>query len=458
MTVEAPTSLHALHDVDKLLAEACERYQVPGASLAIRSGDDLIECATGVLNLRTGVEATPDSIFQIGSITKLFTTTLIMQLVDEGRLDLDAPVKKYLPELVLREAATAEAVTVRMLLTHTSGIDGDFFLDTGRGDDCVERYVLAMAAVPTLHEPGKMWSYCNLGFSLAGRIIEKATAMTWDAALRERLLKPAGLGSLKTRPEDVILPRAAAGHVPEREGGWRVADSWLPRSNGPAGSTPFATAQDLLHFGWMHLNGGVAENGNRLLSGASVRAMQDKQADLPGAGDPRAWGLGWMLFDWDGERVIGHDGGTIGQASFFRLAPSKRFGAAMLTNGGNTQALYRRIFGEVFRLGGSIELPPLPEGRSEVECHRENFIGTYEKLSARLEVREEDGALVAESTTLGPLQAPAMVSDLLPIDEFNLSGITRQTRFRGSLTFLEPTADGRFSYVRAGSRLLRRKP
>jgi CubicO group peptidase (beta-lactamase class C family) len=119
--------------------------------------------------------------------------------------------------------------------------------------------------------------------------------------------------------------------------------------------------------------------------------MQQKQADLPGAGEPKEWGLGWMLFDWDGQRIIGHDGGTVGQSSFFRMSPDRRFGAAILTNGGNTQALYRRVMGEVFRLGASIEMPPLPAANPDAHVDPTRFVGTYQKLSARLDITFEDG-------------------------------------------------------------------
>ncbi|MGH9813474.1 MAG: serine hydrolase domain-containing protein [Candidatus Acidiferrales bacterium] len=459
MTTAAPDLTSRLSDIDQLLHEACERYQVPGATLAIRQGDQLLEYASGVVNQATGVEATPDALFQIGSITKLFTTTLMMQLVDDGRVDLDTPVRTYLPEFNLQDQAQAAAVTVRQLLCHISGIDGDFFIDTGRGDDCVERYILALAGVPKLHEPGQMWSYCNAAFSIAGRIIEKQTALTWDNALKQRLLRPAGIFTMGTLPEEAILGRAAAGHVPNPEGGWRVAPIWaLPRSNGPAGATPFAAARDLLTFGWMHLRGGRTEDGTRILSFESVRHMQEKQADLPGVGEPFAWGLGWMLFDWGGQRIIGHDGGTVGQSSFFRMAPEKQFGAAMLTNGGNTQALYRKVIGEVFRRGADLEMPPLPQADASITVDPSRFVGAYEKLSARLEIALEDGNLTATSISTGPLENPPVVYDLAPINDTNLEVTARQTRFRGVLTFLNPRPDGTFDYVRSGSRLHRRTP
>lgn len=152
-----------------LLHDRAAKHGVVGAALAVGQRDQIFEAATGVVNRNTGVEVTADSVFQIGSITKLFTTTLVMQLVEEGQVELDAPVKRYLPEFQVADPEATEQVTVAQLLCHTSGIDGDFFQDTGTGDDCVERYVLACAALPQLHPPGEMLSYCNAGFMIASR-------------------------------------------------------------------------------------------------------------------------------------------------------------------------------------------------------------------------------------------------------------------------------------------------
>ncbi len=150
--------------------------------------------------------------------------------------------------------------TIRHLLTHTSGVDGDFFDDFGRGDDCVARYVDACATLPSLFSPGDMWSYCNAGFVVLGRIIETITGMTWDEALRTRLLEPAALHDTVTLPEQALLHRAATGHflMPSLE--ITRAPRWdMPRAQGPAGSNVSATTRDLLGFARLHMDGGVAE-------------------------------------------------------------------------------------------------------------------------------------------------------------------------------------------------------
>ena len=152
----------------------------------------MTEAAAGVLSTRTAYPATADSLWQIGSITKVYTATLIMQLVEEGRLDLDAPVVEVLPELRLVDPDVTKSVTPRHLLSHTSGIPGDLFLDTGRGDDCLARYVSALEDLSLTHPLGATMSYCNSGYVMAGRIIEQLTDQVWDRALADRLLTPSG--------------------------------------------------------------------------------------------------------------------------------------------------------------------------------------------------------------------------------------------------------------------------
>jgi CubicO group peptidase (beta-lactamase class C family) len=158
---------------ERRLQDLAGEYGVPGAVLGIARGDETVEVACGVTNVDTGVAVTPDTLFQVGSITKVWTATVVMRLVEQGRLDLDEPVVSYLPELRLADPVVARAVTMRHLLTHTSGIDGDFYgQGTGRGDDCLGRYVAALADCPPTHPMGATWSYCNAGFVVAGRVIE----------------------------------------------------------------------------------------------------------------------------------------------------------------------------------------------------------------------------------------------------------------------------------------------
>ena len=375
-----------------------ERHGIVGATLGIlrvdRDGraerDDSIDAAYGVLNKATGVAATADSLFQIGSISKVWTATLALQLVDEGLLDLDAPIVEVLPELRLSDPDVTKQVTMRHLLTHTSGIDGDVFTDTGRGDDCLEKYVARLDEVAQNHPLGVTWSYCNSGFVLAGRVIEKLTGMYVGRGASRAHHSPRSACSTPSRcAEDALLHRAAVGHVAEGDAEPERAPVWqLPRSLGPAGLIS-ATVADVLAFARMHLRGGVAVDGTRVLSEASATAMTDKHADLPDKhtlGD--SWGLGWIRFGWDGSRLIGHDGNTIGQNAFLRLLPDQGLAVTLLTNGGNIRGICTRSC--TARSSPSSPASPCrvplaaPAGPPTVDTFK--HVGTYERASARMEV------------------------------------------------------------------------
>ncbi|HEY6739159.1 MAG TPA: serine hydrolase domain-containing protein [Actinopolymorphaceae bacterium] len=272
----------------------------------------------------------------MGSITKLWTSTLILQLVDEGRIDLDAPVRTYLPKLRVADEETSEVVTPRHLLTHTGGFEGDIFEPTTDGDDAVERFVAdllpqAQQTVPV----GDVFSYNNAGFVVLGRIVEVLCGKPWAQVLRERLVEPLGLGRVATCADEAILFRAATGHLRTRSvRPLEPARTWaLSRSNAPAGAMLAMSARDLLGF--------ARAFG---LPGAEAFAPQ-VQVPLRALADGR--GLGWMLFDRPGGRVVGHDGGRIGQSAVLRVVPDAGVAVAILTTGGGGGPLFHTLLGEL---------------------------------------------------------------------------------------------------------------
>jgi dipeptidyl aminopeptidase/acylaminoacyl peptidase/CubicO group peptidase (beta-lactamase class C family) len=405
------------------LARLAARHHVPGAQLGIlrvgRDGspDELVETSYGVLNVRTGAPADTESLFQIGSITKVWTATVAMALVDEGLLELDTPIAEVLPELRLADPDVTKSVTLRHLLTHTSGIDGDVFTDTGRGDDCLEKYVEVLGEAGQNHPLGATWSYCNSGYALLGRVIEKVTGQTWDAAMRERLFAPLGLTHTVTLPEEALLFAAAVGHD-EKDGELVTAPAWtLPRSIGPAGLVT-STVADVLAFARMHLEGGVAADGTRVLSEESAADMAAHHADLPDKlilGD--SWGLGWIRFGWDGHRLIGHDGNTLGQAAFLRVLPDQGLAVALLTNGGQTRDLYENLYREIFAEVAGVEMPhPFAPPAEPVEADIAPYVGRYERTSVVMEVESGPDGPLLRTTLTGPLAE--LVPD--PVEEHPL--------------------------------------
>jgi CubicO group peptidase (beta-lactamase class C family) len=385
------------------LNELASRARVPGATLGIWSDGQEILAAHGVLNSATEVPVTTDSLFQVGSITKIWTATMIMQLIDEGLLSLDTTVAEALPGARLGARDVGDQVTVQHLLTHTSGIDGDIFTDTGRGDECVQRYADELAGAPSVFTPGAAYSYCNSGYVLLGRIIEVLDGQSWDESLRQRLTRPLSVTRTVTLPEEAILHRAAVGH---HRWGTPVQVWGLPRSVGPAGLIT-AAAADLLTFARLHLGGGVTADGKRLLSEASVAAMQSPYAEIPEFSAPgAAIGLGWRLSRWDDRAIIGHDGDTVGQSAYLRIDPEAGVAACLLTNSAESETLFRELFSELFGdlLGVTVPAPRRP-GPAGANVALGQYAGRYERTSRRFDVSVRDGQLRIVLTTTGNLAA-----------------------------------------------------
>src|SRR3954451_20322731 len=321
--------------LDETLPQLLEKYNVPGAAWGVLQGDQVVDGAAGLLHKGTGVEATADSVFQIGSITKLWTSTLVMQLVDEGKVELDEPVRTYLPEFRIADEQAAAQITVRQLLNHTSGFEGDIFTDTGTGDDCIEKYLGVLTEVPQLFPPGELFSYNNAGFCVLGRLVEVLREKTYDACLREHLFAPLGLTHAATGPYEAIMFRAAMGHSELGRGaGCQPAPVWaLARSTAPAGAMLSMRPRDLLKFAAMHLDDGKAADGTQVLASGTPARMQAREVDVPYLGVMGdSWGLGFERFDTPAGALIGHDGSTIGQNAFRRMVTGVWVAVALLTS------------------------------------------------------------------------------------------------------------------------------
>jgi Beta-lactamase len=256
-------------------------------------------------------------------------------------------------------------------------------------------------------------------------MIEVLDGRSWDDSLAERLCVPLELAQTVTLPEEAILYRAAVGH---RRGGARVRVWGLPRSVGPAGLIT-ATPHDLLIFARFHLDGGLAPDSKRLLSEASVAAMQQPRAAIPDFASPgAAIGLGWRVDRWDGRAIIGHDGDTVGQSAYLRIDPQARVAACLLTNSGQSGRLYRAVFTEVFGSLAGVRMPACPRP-AEVDPDLGRFAGRYERASRRLDVSVRDDGLHMILTPTGELakitDSQPMELSLYPADTSGLNFVCR---------------------------------
>lgn len=450
-----------MSDFTSRLSELTRAYGVPGAALAVWAGGELSEAAAGVVNLDTGVATTADALFQIGSITKLYTAALCLQLVEEGKLALDEPIRRWLPEFRIADESVAARLTLRHLLAHTSGMEGDYFVDAGRGEDRIARFVGMLGKLEQVHAPGAMFSYCNIGFVVAGRLIEVADGAPWDKAIRNRIVKPLGTPAFSTLPEQAMRYLTAIGHLGQPGALSVTPIAYLAQSNAPAGSMPMARARDVVTFARMLMDGGIAPNGTRILSEASVRAMQTMNVRCPKHMNIDAIGLATFLWDWDGDGVyetFGHDGSTIGQAAWLRYHPASGTVFALLTNGGNGKGLAQELLDEIFGTYAGARPAPPPAPTPGFAFNAAAYLGRYANWMETIEVTAEDGRLIA-TTVPSPSAAVISGTKRVPLDAVDdglFVGVAPGYTESATYHFLDRDGAGRPRILHTGVRAHRR--
>ena len=322
-------------------ADLVNRHGVPAAVLAVYEHGELFETASGTADMAGGKQVSTETRFLIGSITKLFTATLVMQAIDRDVVDLNAPASTYVPELRTPERVAVGSISVRQLLSHTGGIDSDFYANFPP-EDGIRRYVDACADLALLHPPGLMYSYSNLGYVILGRLLEVATTSPWHKLVQAQLLRPLGMHKttvdLQQPPQDVAVGYVDSCHGPYRR---PFSDQMFPSCMAPCGTTAAATTGDLVAFARLHLENGAAPNGASILSPFAAQAMQHREAIVPGGQfGAHGTGLGWHLYSWGGLRVIGHDGVNMGHFTYLRIVPERRFAVVLLSNSVRGRALW----------------------------------------------------------------------------------------------------------------------
>lgn len=384
MHIETP--LDQIDDAQfKALCEHVQRHltesRVPGAAIGIYDRGVIRTNAFGIIHKDNPLPVTSDTIFQIASNTKTMTATLFMMLRDEGLVDLDTPVRAYLPDFKLLDEAVAQQVTPRHLLTHTVGWDGDLFEDYGDGADVLPKFVAAIAQRPQYFPLGQVWAYNNTGFAVAALIIEAVTQQRFEHVLQERLWQPLGMTMTHWRDVDIMPYRFATGHIISPEG-LRLPQMWRNRRAPGAGSIT-STVADMLAYGQFHLKGGLAPDGRRLLSEAAIAEMRTPQAKIGLTAD--FVGISWISHRHEGFTIYGHGGGSGAQLSAFLTIPERDFAFVALTNGagvGISASDNARAFVEAHYFGIEKETHTLLATQPDMTP----YAGTYSMLSMRVSV------------------------------------------------------------------------
>jgi CubicO group peptidase (beta-lactamase class C family) len=442
-------------DVQAQVAAEMARLHVPGVAVGIIDGDQEFVGGQGVTNVNHPLPVDGDALFQIGSTTKTVTALLAMRLVEDGALDLDEPVRTYLPDLRLADETVAARVTLRHLFTHTGGWEGDFFDDTGRGEDALARMVARLDETPQIAPLGAVWSYNNAGFYIAGRVIEAVTGQPYEVVARELMLDPLGMQHSYFFAEDAITEAVSAGHL-VRDGKAEIARPWgLARAANPAGGL-ISSARDQMIYARFHLGDGTAADGTGVVTPETMALLHT--AIGPGGNAIDAMALVWRIqLASDGTHIIGHGGATNGQMSAFLLVPSRQWAITVLTNADCGDQLHRAI--TRFALGRYLglalpDLTPITQDDGDLA----EYAGRYLSMATEITITAQDGMLHATIADRGgfpkrdsPPTQPPQEAQFAPVGADRFVGVDEHFA-RIPVEFLRD-AQGNIVWFRASGRL-----
>jgi D-alanyl-D-alanine carboxypeptidase len=297
---------------------------IPGLSLAVVQDGKIVKTrGYGLASIESNAPATEDSVFEIGSVTKQFTATALLMLVEEGKVGLDEPIARYLSGV----PKAWSAITVRQLLTHSSGIENYLAVpglpDTSRPglshDDIAKIF---FEGLKLEFQPGETWSYSNSGYLLLGNIIEKTSGKSYWEFLAERIFKPLGMNETRSSEPRAIIPNRASGYQWQKD---KLENRPALTENAYAAGSIVSTVRDLVKWD-------AALSTGKLLRPASFDQMWTPFKARGGKTAPVNYGFGWFIDTYHGRRVIAHTGGTLGFSSALYRFADEKLTVILLTN------------------------------------------------------------------------------------------------------------------------------
>lgn len=375
--MDAPASLERIRSY---VARYRERLAAPGLAVAITDRERCLGVIVdGLANVEARTPVDPTHRFQIGSISKGFTALAVLRQVEEGRVDLEAPVTVYLPWFEVRTAFPP--ITVHHLLSHTSGLvmGTDF-----TGDAASEAW--SLRETETGFAPGERFLYSNVGYKTLGLVLEVVTGRPWWATVREHVMDPIGMGSAEVVITDRSRERLAVGYAgPFGDRPWFPRHGWAPSPwfvSGTADGTICATAEELTAYERLLLAGGEG-----VVSPASFARMTTPVGEDPGTGDRYGYGIRWS--EAVGRRYLGHGGGMIGFTAGILVEPDAGFGAVSLMNSafGRHRDLLRYALTCLAAESAGDAVPDVPDVPDPYRVGApERFAGRYDDALGGIEV------------------------------------------------------------------------
>ncbi|MGW3123500.1 serine hydrolase domain-containing protein [Streptomyces sp. NPDC001107] len=435
---------------------------VPGVAVGVLLDGREIYASHGVTSLTNPLPVDEKTLFPLGSVSKTFTATALMRLVAEGKVDLDAPVRRYVPELKLADEQAAAQITVLNLLNHTAGLDWNL-IDDGEGDRSLAGLVAKLPQLPLIAAPGVRASYSQAGYNLAGRIIEKVTGLPFEQAVASLVLEPVGLADTVYGLSEVMVRKFAVGYNRGDDGEMRPARPWAAFKEGARGDNPggglASSVSDLLRWARFQLG-----DGEGVLPAAELHRMREQTVELRASTLGDGFGICWFLHDLDGLHGIGHGGSGNGQFAELLIVPERNFAVVSLANAGPdgypfNQSVVRWVLEHCLGVVEKTAEPvPYDEGRAQ------EVVGRYEIDAINFDIATDGTRLTLAvgikpeireaSDEEMPADYPAAAIGFLPGDGDEY--IVTEGGLKGQRGYFSRDADGSVTGVDLAGRLFSR--
>ncbi|MSV30166.1 MAG: class A beta-lactamase-related serine hydrolase [Bryobacterales bacterium] len=322
LTLLAQLPPEKLKQIEQAISTEMSRNSIPGLSAAVATGSTLRWAAGfGTADLENLVPVTASTVIRLGSISKPITAVAVLQLVESGKIDLDASIERYVPSM----PAKPWPVTVRQLLGHLGGIrhyGGPEELDSTRHYTDRITPLKIFQSDPLFAEPGTKYHYTSYGFNLLGAAVETASGMRFTDYIRDRIFKPARMDRIGADDVYAIIPHRARGYrlsASKQVENCSLADT----SNKIPGGGLSSTASDLVKFA-------LAARSGQLLKDEIVRVMWTSQKLRDGK--PTSYGMGWTSGQFEGRVAVGHGGGQQGATTYLQMLPDQGIAFALMAN------------------------------------------------------------------------------------------------------------------------------
>ena len=429
--------------LEKTVLEELKETNTPGATVAIVSSDRIVYSkGFGISNVETGAPMTPDMLFRIGSTTKMFTATALVTLAEEGRIKLEEPIANYVKDL----SPKIGTLTVHQLLTHTSGMIDEAPMYGDHDDTAMARVIRSWKDDQLFIEPGKIISYSNPGYWLAGFVAESVVGKPYADLMSERLFKPLGMTRTTFRPTMAMTYPLAQGHNANGKSEPTVARPFADNSaSWPAGSM-FTNVFDLSRFVIAFMNDGKLD-GKQVLQPSVIAKLSTPRIRIPTSSTEK-YGYGLMISEYRGVHVVEHGGSRSGYGSIIKMVPESRF--AVIVLGNRTGVALNKTAEKAMELMLPLKpkeadkpKPELPMSESEMA----GYVGKYGQRSVSYEIVLKDGKLFLKQ---GENEVP-----ITKVDD-NRFAATLPGSLRPMQFSLVSGADGKVEYLHAGLRASRR--